>query len=316
MNIHKHARLTFIRRLEMVQQLTDKQLTVPQAASAYGVTAPTVRKWLGRFLAQGQTALADASSRPAVSPRAIAPAKALAIVELRRKRLTQARIAQALGVSASTVSRVLARAGLSRLADLEPPEPVGRYEHEAPGDLLHIDIKKLGRIVRPSHRVTGNRRDGVDGAGWDFVFVAIDDHARVAFTDIHPDECFPSAVQFLKNAVLYYERLGVTIRRLLTDNGSAFRSHAFAALCRELGIKHRFTRPYRPQTNGKAERFIQSALREWAYAYTYQNSQHRADAMKSWLHHYNWHRPHQGIGRATPISRLKLDEYNLLTLHT
>ncbi|ETH03973.1 transposase, IS481 family [Bordetella pertussis 2356847] len=296
MNTHKHARLTFLRRLEMVQQLIAHQVCVPEAARAYGVTAPTVRKWLGRFLAQGQAGLADASSRPTVSPRAIAPAKALAIVELRRKRLTQARIAQALGVSASTVSRVLARAGLSHLADLEPAEPVVRYEHQAPGDLLHIDIKKLGRIQRPGHRVTGNRRDTVEGAGWDFVFVAIDDHARVAFTDIHPDERFPSAVQFLKDAVAYYQRLGVTIQRLLTDNGSAFRSRAFAALCHELGIKHRFTRPYRPQTNGKAERFIQSALREWAYAHTYQNSQHRADAMKSWLHHYNWHRPHQGIG--------------------
>ncbi|SQE02843.1 IS481 family transposase [Bordetella pertussis] len=316
MNTHKHARLTFLRRLEMVQQLIAHQVCVPEAARAYGVTAPTVRKWLGRFLAQDQAGLADASSRPTVSPRAIAPAKALAIVELRRKRLTQARIAQALGVSASTVSRVLARAGLSHLADLEPAEPVVRYEHQAPGDLLHIDIKKLGRIQRPGHRVTGNRRDTVEGAGWDFVFVAIDDHARVAFTDIHPDERFPSAVQFLKDAVAYYQRLGVTIQRLLTDNGSAFRSRAFAALCHELGIKHRFTRPYRPQTNGKAERFIQSALREWAYAHTYQNSQHRADAMKSWLHHYNWHRPHQGIGRAVPISRLNLDEYNLLTVHS
>ncbi len=316
MNIHKHARLTFVRRIEMVQQLISKKLSVPEAAVAYGVTPPTVRKWLGRFLGQGQAGLVDASSRPAVSPRAISPAKALSIIELRRKRLTQARIAQALGVSASTVSRVLARAGLSRLADLEPVEPVVRYEHGAPGDLLHIDIKKLGRIVRPSHRVTGNRRDAVDGAGWDFVFVAIDDHARVAFTDIHPDERSPSAVRFLKDAVAYYARLGVSIQRLLTDNGSAFRSHAFAAVCRELGIKHRFTKPYRPQTNGKAERFIQSALREWAYARTYQNSQHRADAMKSWLHHYNWHRPHQGIGRAVPASRLNLDEYNLLTLHT
>ncbi|ETH38390.1 transposase, IS481 family [Bordetella pertussis H918] len=165
-------------RLEMVQQLIAHQVCVPEAARAYGVTAPTVRKWLGRFLAQGQAGLADASSRPTVSPRAIAPAKALAIVELRRKRLTQARIAQALGVSASTVSRVLARAGLSHLADLEPAEPVVRYEHQAPGDLLHIDIKKLGRIQRPGHRVTGNRRDTVEGAGWDFVFVAIDDHAR------------------------------------------------------------------------------------------------------------------------------------------
>ncbi|ETH39179.1 transposase, IS481 family [Bordetella pertussis H918] len=302
-------------RLEMVQQLIAHQVCVPEAARAYGVTAPTVRKWLGRFLAQGQAGLADASSRPTVSPRAIAPAKALAIVELRRKRLTQARIAQALGVSASTVSRVLARAGLSHLADLEPAEPVVRYEHQAPGDLLHIDIKKLGRIQRPGHRVTGNRRDTVEGAGWDFVFVAIDDHARWP-SPTSPRRALPQRRPVPQGRSAYYQRLGVTIQRLLTDNGSAFRSRAFAALCHELGIKHRFTRPYRPQTNGKAERFIQSALREWAYAHTYQNSQHRADAMKSWLHHYNWHRPHQGIGRAVPISRLNLDEYNLLTVHS
>ncbi|AZY74067.1 IS481 family transposase [Bordetella pertussis] len=315
MNTHKHARLTFLRRLEMVQQLIAHQVCVPEAARAYGSPRRLCANgWAASWLRArrlGRCVLA-----PDGLARAIAPAKALAIVELRRKRLTQARIAQALGVSASTVSRVLARAGLSHLADLEPAEPVVRYEHQAPGDLLHIDIKKLGRIQRPGHRVTGNRRDTVEGAGWDFVFVAIDDHARVAFTDIHPDERFPSAVQFLKDAVAYYQRLGVTIQRLLTDNGSAFRSRAFAALCHELGIKHRFTRPYRPQTNGKAERFIQSALREWAYAHTYQNSQHRADAMKSWLHHYNWHRPHQGIGRAVPISRLNLDEYNLLTVHS
>ncbi|WP_413599629.1 IS481 family transposase [Bordetella pertussis] len=319
MNTHKHARLTFLRRrLEMVQQLIAHQVCVPEeAARAYGVTAPTVRKWLGRFLAQGQAGLADASSRPTVSPRAIAPAKALAIVELRRKRLTQARIAQALGVSASTVSRVLARAGLSHLADLEPAEPVVRYEHQAPGDLLHIDIKKLGDVS--SALATGSRAtDAIPlrgPAGTSSSWPSMTTPA-CGFTDIHPDERFPSAVQFLKDAVAYYQRLGVTIQRLLTDNGSAFRSRAFAALCHELGIKHRFTRPYRPQTNGKAERFIQSALREWAYAHTYQNSQHRADAMKSWLHHYNWHRPHQGIGRAVPISRLNLDEYNLLTVHT
>ncbi|ETH92558.1 transposase, IS481 family [Bordetella pertussis STO1-CHOC-0019] len=306
MNTHKHARLTFLRRLEMVQQLIAHQVCVPEAARAYGVTRRLcangwAASWLRARRADG-LAPSDCAGQGAgyrgAAPQAADPS------------------AQALGVSASTVSRVLARAGLSHLADLEPAEPVVRYEHQAPGDLLHIDIKKLGRIQRPGHRVTGNRRDTVEGAGWDFVFVAIDDHARVAFTDIHPDERFPSAVQFLKDAVAYYQRLGVTIQRLLTDNGSAFRSRAFAALCHELGIKHRFTRPYRPQTNGKAERFIQSALREWAYAHTYQNSQHRADAMKSWLHHYNWHRPHQGIGRAVPISRLNLDEYNLLTVHT
>ncbi|ETH64349.1 IS481 family transposase [Bordetella pertussis] len=313
MNTHKHARLTFLRRLEMVQQLIAHQVCVPEAARAYGVTAPTVRKWLGRFLAQGQAGLADASSRPTVSPRAIAPAKALAIVELRRKRLTQARIAQPGRVSQHRQPRpgprrsvaLAAWSGAGGALRASGPRRSAAHRHQ-----------EAGTYPAPWHRVTGNRRDTVEGAGWDFVFVAIDDHARVAFTDIHPDERFPSAVQFLKDAVAYYQRLGVTIQRLLTDNGSAFRSRAFAALCHELGIKHRFTRPYRPQTNGKAERFIQSALREWAYAHTYQNSQHRADAMKSWLHHYNWHRPHQGIGRAVPISRLNLDEYNLLTVHT
>ncbi len=191
-----------------------------------------------------------------------------------------------------------------------------RYEHDAPGDMIHIDTKKLGRIERPSHRVTGNRRDSVDGAGWEMLFVAVDDHARIAFTAMHPDEKTPQAVQFLRDAVVYYARLGVTVRRLLTDNGSAFRSKDFAAARKALGIVHRFTRPYRPQTNGKAERFIQSALREWADGFTYQNSNERTVALDRWNHHYNWHRPHQGIGGAVPTARLNLSGNNVLTLHS
>lgn len=316
MNTHKNARLTFARRVEMIQDITQRGLNPGAAALAHGVTAPTARKWLGRYLALGDAGLVDASSRPANSPRAIDPGKALAVVELRHRRLTQARIAAALGISKSTVSRVLARAGLSRLVDLQPAEPVVRYEHEAPGDMLHIDTKKLGRIVRPSHRVTGNRRDSVDGAGWEMLFVAIDDHARIAFTDMHPDEKASNAVQFLCNAHAYYAGLGVRIKRLLTDNGAAFRSRDFAHTCRQLGISHRFTRPYRPQTNGKAERFIQSALREWAYGFTYQSSSERTAALDHWNHHYNWHRPHQGIGGAAPMSRLNRSGNNLLTLHS
>jgi len=316
MNIHKNARLTLARRLEMVQAITLKGLSAPQAAEQHGVTAPTARKWLGRYLAFGEAGLVDASSRPASSPRAIDPAKALAVVELRRKRLTHARIAAALGVSKSTVSRVLARAGLSRLVDLEPAEPVRRYEHPAPGDMLHIDTKKLGRIERTGHRVTGNRRDTVDGAGWEMLFVAVDDHARIAFTDMYPDEKWPQAVQFLRNAVSYFRSLGVKVQRVLTDNGSAFRSKKFAEACRELGIRHKFTRAYRPQTNGKAERFIQSALREWAYGFTYQHSSERTAALEYWNHQYNWHRPHQGIGGAAPMSRLNKSRNNLLTLHS
>jgi transposase InsO family protein len=302
--------------MELVKDVTRRGLSVCAAAAEHGVSAPTARKWLGRYLAHGQAALADRSSRPTISPRAISEGKALAIVELRRKRLTQARIASALAVSPSTVSRVLRRAGLSHLRDLDPVEPVVRYEHERPGDLLHIDIKKLGRIERPSHRVTGNRRDAVDGAGWEYLFVAIDDHARIGFTDMYPDERGPSAEQFLRNAVAYYKSLGVSVRRLLTDNGGCFRAKAFRDACQELGIRHQFTRAYRPQTNGKAERFIQSALREWAYGFTYQNSGERTEALDHWIHHYNWHRPHQGIGGLAPMSRLTASRNNLLTLHT
>ncbi|KCV29762.1 integrase core domain protein [Bordetella pertussis H934] len=225
-----------------------------------------------------------------------------------------------LAFTGAELRRLLFRlAGVARAAAVDEPRPAPAMIAVSPamrGLLAEAEMFADARANVLVHGETGVGKERIarllhDQSSW-----AGDDHARVAFTDIHPDERFPSAVQFLKDAVAYYQRLGVTIQRLLTDNGSAFRSRAFAALCHELGIKHRFTRPYRPQTNGKAERFIQSALREWAYAHTYQNSQHRADAMKSWLHHYNWHRPHQGIGRAVPISRLNLDEYNLLTVHT
>ena len=316
MNTHKNARLTYARRIEMVKDMVERKLTLWAAAAAHSVSAPTARKWMGRYLAGGEAALCDRSSRPRHSPRSIAASKALAIVELRQRRLTQARIAQSLGVSASTVSRVLARAGLSKLRDLAPAEPLIRYEHTAPGHLLHIDTKKLGRIERPGHRVTGNQSVRSRGAGWEFLFVAIDDHARIGYCDLHADERIASAVQFLRHAVAYYRSLGVEVQRLLTDNGGAFRSKKFGKACRELGIKHSFTRPYRPQTNGKAERFIQSALREWAYAYTYQNSQQRGAVLDDWIHHYNWHRPHQGIGGLPPMSRLRSSRNNLLTLHT
>lgn len=316
MNSHKNARLTFARRMEMIRQMTEGGLCPRAAATAQAVSAPTARKWLGRFLAQGEAGLIERSSRPQRSPRAIRENTALAIVELRRRRLTQARIAASLGVSKSTVSRVLRRAGLSRLRDLEPAAPVVRYEHAAPGDLIHIDTKKLGRIERIGHRITGNRRDSVDGAGWEWLFVAIDDHARIGFTDMYPNERQDSAVQFLHNTVAYFRSLGVCVRRLLTDNGSAFRSRAFAMACRQLHIKHSFTRAYRPQTNGKAERFIQSALREWAYGIAYNHSSERTEMLDRWIHHYNWHRPHQGIGGLAPMTRLTKSRNNLLTLHS
>lgn len=311
MNTHKNARLTYVRRLEMVQDMIEHRHIPAAAAAAAGVSEPTARKWLGRFLAVGPEGLADRSSRPRCSPRAIPENAALAIVELRRKRLTQARIAQALCLSKATVSRVLARAGLSRISALDAQEPVQRYEHAAPGDMLPIDIKKLARIETTGHRVTGNPRDHVRGAGYESLFVAVDDHSRVAFTQLLPDETRHSAIAFLRAAVAYFASLGVQITRLLTDNGPAFHSRDHAKACAELGISHRFTRHYRPQTNGKAERFIQSALREWAYGFIYRHSNERRQMLQHWIHHYNWHRLHQGIGGSVPVSRLN----NVLQLH-
>ena len=316
MNTHKNARLTFLRRLEMVEDITKRGLSASEAAAAHGVSAVTTRKWLGRFLADGAAGLADKSSRPARSPRAIDPSVALAIVELRRKLFTQSRIATYLGVSKATVSRVLTRAGLSKFSDLAPADPVQRYERDAPGDLLHIDIKKLGKFSDVGHRITGDYTRRTKGLGWEYLFVAIDDHARVAFTAMRPDERKDSAESFLREAVAYFAKLGVTVQRLITDNGPAFHSFAFRDACVELGIKQKFTRAYRPQTNGKAERFIQSALREWAYGRAYATSEARRKALPAWNHFYNWHRPHHGIGCQRPMSRIKRSRKNLLTLHT
>ena len=315
MNTHKNARLTFLRRLEMVEDITKRGLSASEAAAAHGVSAVTARKWLGRYLADGATALADKSSRPARSPRAIDPSVALAIVELRRKMFTQSRIATYLGVSKATVSRVLRRAGLSRFSDLAPVDEVQRYERDAPGDLLHIDIKKLGKFSDVGHRITGDYTRRTKGLGWEYLFVAIDDHARVAFTAMRPDERKDSAESFLRDAVDYFAKLGVTVQRLITDNGPAFHSFAFRDACLELGIKQKFTRAYRPQTNGKAERFIQSALREWAYGRAYPTSDARRAALPVWNHFYNWHRLHHGIGCQPPMSRINRSRKNLLTLH-
>ena len=315
MNIHKNARLTYTRRLEMVRSIVEQRLRPAIAALEAGVSEPTARKWLGRYLAEGEAALKDRSSRPKCSPRSIRPETALMVVELRRRRLTQARIAQTISVSKSTVGRVLRRAKLSRLRDLEPCEPAVRYEHEHPGDLIHIDPKQLGRIERMGKRVPGSPRRSI-GAGWEYLFVSLDDHARIGFTDLYPDEVKASAVQFLHNTVAYFRSLGVRPKRILTDNGSAFRSKDFAKACGSLNLNHSFTRPYRPQTNGKAERFIQSALREWAYGIAYNHSSERTAMLERWTHHYNWHRPHQGIKGLAPISRLAQSQNNLLTLHS
>ncbi len=234
---------------------------------------------------------------------------------LRRQRWTLDRIAAFVGVSRATVGRILARAGLNRLAALEPTEPPQRYQHEAPGDLLHLDIKKLARFSRPGHRVTGDRRQDSPGAGWEFVHVAIDDRSRIAYTEVHEDEGRTCAVAHLRAAIAYYAGLGITVRRVLSDNGACYWSRAFARVCRELGLKHRFTRPYRPRTNGKAERFIQTALREWAYAFNYRDANERPAHLPRWLHDYNWHRQHGSLGNRPPISVLGLSGDNLVRLH-
>jgi transposase InsO family protein len=316
MNIHENARLTRHGRELIARQIESGQ-TPEAAARAAGVCPRTARKWWARFKAEGVEGLKDRSSRPH-RLRQPTPAAIVERVEaLRRQRFTGKQIAAELGISPATVSRILKRLGLNRLAALEPAEPVCRYEREHPGELIHIDIKKLGRFERVGHRITGDRRQGeTRGAGFEFVHVAIDDASRLAFSQILPDERKESAVAFLAAAVAYYASLGVKVARVMTDNGSCYRSKAFRKACRDLGLEHIRTRPYTPKTNGKAERFIQTALREWAYAKAYPSSHRRAAELPIWLHRYNWHRPHGSLKSKPPISRLALAEDNLLRLHT
>jgi transposase InsO family protein len=241
------------------------------------------------------------------------------IERLRRQRWTGKQIAAETGVSPATVSRVLRRLGLNKLSALEPAEPIRRYEREKPGELIHLDIKKLGRIGSVGHRITGRYPGAVNrhhGIGWEFVHVCIDDASRVAFVQVLADQRKESAVAFLQAAVGYYAKLGVRVERVMTDNGSCYRSKSFRAACKRLSLRQIFTKPYTPRTNGKAERFIQTALREWAYARAYHNSDHRSAEMLHWLHRYNWHRPHGSLKANTPISRLGLAENNLLRLHS
>ena len=317
MNIHKNARLTPLRRAEMALAVIGGGLSQAQAAVHYAVTPKVVARWVERYKVDGAAGMADRSSRPARCPKTTQAAVAERIVALRRRRFTGRYIASLAGVSAATVSRVLKRAGLSRLKDIEPAEPVRRYERENPGDMIHIDIKKLGRFERVGHRITGDRigQSNSRGVGWEYVHVCIDDASRIAFSQILPNERKESAVAFLKAALAYYASLGVAIARVMTDNGSCYRSKAFARVCSDLGLKHIRTKPYTPKTNGKAERFIQTALREWAYAVAYHTSDQRRAQLPVWLHRYNWHRPHGGINFKTPISRLGQTGDNLLRLH-
>jgi transposase InsO family protein len=319
MDTHKNAPLTPKGREMMVRAVVDCRLSKAAAAGQFNITPKTVAKWVKRFRAEGVDGLRDRSSRPLSLPSQTAPATAAAIEALRRQRYTGKQIAVEVGVSAAAVSRILRRLGLNRLSALEPAEPIRRYEREKPGELIHIDIKKLGRIGSVGHRITGRQTGVVNrhlGIGWEFVHVCLDDASRIAFSQVMKDEKKESAIAFLTAAVAYYASLGVRIERVMTDNGSCYRSKAFARTCKILGLKHIRTKPYTPKTNGKAERFIQTSLREWAYARAYNTSDERTDELPRWLHRYNWHRPHGSIGAKPPISRLGLTGNNLLRLHS
>jgi len=318
MDTHNNARLTPRGREHMVRAVVDNGLSKAQAARQFNTTCKTVDKWVRRFRADGPDGLRDRSSRPLSSPSQVSLATADAAEALRRDRHTQSHIAAALSISSATVSRICKARGLSRLTAIEPKEPRPRYERAAPGELVHLDIKKLGRFwktgFRITGRITGHRRS--DGAGYEFAHVAIDDHSRVARIDILPDEKKESAVASLLRTVAYFKRLGVTVDRVMTDNGSCYRSRAFARACASLGIKHIMTKPYTPQTNGKAERFIPTALWEWAYATAFHTSDQRKAELPIWLHRYNWHRPHASLEKKPPISRIPLNRNNLLQLHS
>jgi transposase InsO family protein len=311
-NSHKNARLTFEGRKLLIERIAIMGLM--PAAKAAGISPRTARKWRDRFVEHGPDGLCDRSSRPVHVRTTLDGQLFERIEQLRRLRMPMRGIAQVVGRSVATVSRVLAGLGLSSLKALDPKEPVVRYEREAPGELLHMDMKKLARIAAPGHRVTGDPRDHTRRVGWEVAHVAIDDHSRVGFVQMHPDEKKPSVVAFLLAAVAHYKALGVTIKRLITDNGPAYRSQLFAKTCQALGIKHTFTRHYRPQTNGKAERFIQTCLREWAYGRIWANSAERTAWLPAFLAYYNARRPHSALGLRPPASRLHGN--NLLQLNT
>ena len=318
MDIHKNARLTPHSRAELVRRVIGEGQSPSAVAEAFGVCQRTVRKWVKRFDQEGLEGLKDRSSRPHRLHNPTPLALVTRIEQLRRQRRSGQQIAAQLGLSPATVSRILQRLGLNKLKALEPVEPVRRYERDRPGELIHIDIKKLGRFREIGHRITGDRTSQRSGRnkGWEFVHVSIDDHSRIAFTQIMPDEKAISAIAFLKAAVAYYKSLGITVQRVMTDNGSCYKSYAFENACKALGLKHIRTRPYTPRTNGKAERFIQTALREWAYARPFLTSVHRAEDLPRWTHHYNWHRPHSAIKSQPPISRSGLAQDNLLRFHS
>ncbi|NGY03421.1 IS481 family transposase [Solimonas terrae] len=312
MNSHENARLTARGRARLVARMGE--IGVNAAAAESGVSVRTAYKWRARFEQEGDAGLGDRSSRPHRVRSALSAAQQDRVLALRQDRRPIREIAEALGCPYATVRRCIVRHGLSRLPSVEVRPPVVRYEHERPGEMLHLDTKKLGRIEKLGHRVTGNPRDHTRGAGWEVLHLAVDDHSRLAYTEVLADERKDTTTGFLKRALAWFAEHSVTTRRIMTDNGMAYRSQPFADALRQQGIRHIFTKPYTPRTNGKAERFVQTALREWAYAYAYRHSSERTEHLARWQHHYNHHRRHSALGYQPPISRIPLN--NVSNLNT
>jgi transposase InsO family protein len=311
MKLHRNARTCPRQRLLIVTRVKEEGWTLARAAEAAGVSVRTVSKYLRRYEQEGEEGLLDRSSAPGTIPHRTPEDRIQVIAALRRLRMTGAEIAQLLRMPLATVSAILTRIGLGRLSALEPREPANRYEKSRPGELVHIDVKKLGRIKGAGHRVTGSRRGrgrsgyGTRSPGWEFVHVAVDDATRLAYAEVLADEKGATAARFLRRAVAFFESFGIRVERVLTDNGPAYMSVVHALACRALGLKHSRTRPYRPQTNGKAERFIRTLLGGWAYGAIYRHSEDRTRGLEGWLEFYNRRRPHGSLGRQPPIERLR-----------
>jgi transposase InsO family protein len=308
MKLHGNARTCPNSRALIARRVLEEHWSLAAAAEAAGVSEPTARKWVHR--ARAGESLEDRCSRPRRSPTRLPGHSVEAIEALRRVRMTAAEIAEVLGLALSTVSLWLRRIGLGKRSRLEPPEPPNRYERRHPGELVHVDVKKLGRIsVRGAgHRVIATRASQTDHrrhrTGWEFVHVMVDDHSRLAYAEVLTDERGPTAAVFLRRAVAWFAQRGVKVTKVLSDNGSCYRSRVLADCTRQLGIRHSFTRPYRPRTNGKAERFIQTLLNEWAYGRIYGSSIERTEQLDRWLDHYNFRRPHGSLGHRAPATRL------------
>jgi transposase InsO family protein len=318
MKLHANAPFGPKGRLTMVRRVVEEDWSLTEAAEAAGVSERTTRRWVDRYREEGEAGLADRSSAPATVANRTEESRVEAIAALRRVRMTGAEIAECLGMALSTVSGILQRIGLGRLSRPEPLEPPNRYERARPGELIHIDVKKLVRIEGGAgHRVTGRRTSHARGAGWEFVHVCVDDATRLAYVEVLHDEKAKTCVGFLRRAVAFYRRRGIAVERLMTDNGGAYRSTVHAIACRALKIRHIRTRPYRPRTNGKAERFIRTMLGGWAYGAIYRDSRERTAALSGWLEFYNWRRPHGSLGHKPPGTRLgELKRNNVVGSYT